>query len=386
MKVEGFIASRLRFKGKMAVIAIAISFLVMILAVAISSGFRREIRNGISSMTGDVILTNTAFSLYSDADPVKTDLSYLDDIRRVEGVSSMTPVIYRAGVIKNGDEISGVLFKGSPSDSASLCARIPSRLAQALGLKEGDSFLSYFTGSRTKARRFTVSEIYDSMVDTEGYSVVNVSDADLRRLNGWADNEATVIEIMLDERFKDSRLLQEKSQEIGSIAYLSAEEDEGILTAVSSVNRFAHIFDWLDLIDFNVYAILILMTLVAGFNMISGLLILLFRSISTIGMLKALGMTDRAIAGVFMRVSARIVGKGMLIGNGLAFLFCLIQSRTHLIALNPENYFVSFVPVSLNIPGVMIADLLAGACVMLLLLIPCMFISKIDPSLTVKSA
>lgn len=386
MKVESFIASRLRFKGKMAVIAIAISFLVMILAVAISSGFRREIRNGISSMTGDVILSNAAFNLYGDSDPVHTDLSYLDDIRNTQGVQSVTPVIYRAGVIKNGDEISGVLFKGSPQDSASLCARIPSKLANMLKLKEGDSFISYFTGSKTKARRFTVSEIYESMVDAEGYLTVNVSDADLRRLNGWSGNEASVIEIMLEEKYKKNRLLQDKAQEIGSIAYLGAQQDEDVLTAVSSVNRFSHIFDWLDLIDFNVYAILVLMTLVAGFNMISGLLILLFRSISTIGMLKALGMTDKSIAGVFMRVSARIVGKGMLIGNGLALLFCLIQAKTHLITLNQENYFVSFVPVSLNIPGIILADLIAAACVMLLLLIPCMFISKIDPSVTVKSA
>lgn len=127
------------------------------------------------------------------------------------------------------------------------------------------------------------------------------------------------------------------------------------------------------------------MTIVAGFNMISGLLILLFRSISTIGTLKSLGMTDRAIAGIFLRVSARLAGIGMLIGNAAALLFCLIQGSTRLIRLNPENYFVSFVPVDINPLGIVLADVSAFAVIMILLLIPSLFISKIDPSETVKT-
>ena len=158
-----------------------------------------------------------------------------------------------------------------------------------------------------------------------------------------------------------------------------------VLVATAAVDRYSTLFDWLNLIDFNVGAILILMTIVAGFNMISGLLILLFRNISTIGTLKALGMTDKGIAGVFLRVSSRIVLIGMAAGNALALLFCLIQGSTHLIRLNPENYFVSFVPVKVDLLSVLAADAAASAAIMLLLLIPSMFISKVDPSETVKS-
>ena len=164
-----------------------------------------------------------------------------------------------------------------------------------------------------------------------------------------------------------------------------AGKEEEPLRAVAATERFPQLFDWLDLIDFNVYAILLLMTVVAGFNMISGLLILLFRHVSTIGTLKTLGMGNRAVAGVFLRVGARTAAIGMAAGNVLALLFCLIQGTTHWIQLNPENYFVSFVPVHVNLPGILLADLAAFAGILLLLLIPTLFISKVDPAKTVKA-
>ena len=126
------------------------------------------------------------------------------------------------------------------------------------------------------------------------------------------------------------------------------------------------------------------MTLVAGFNMISGLLILLFENISLIGTLKSLGMTDRSIAEVFLRVSSSHVLKGMLIGNALAFLFCIIQSSTGILTLDPANYFVSEVPVSIDYLKVLAADIASYVVIMILLLLPSMFIAKIDPAKTVR--
>jgi len=126
------------------------------------------------------------------------------------------------------------------------------------------------------------------------------------------------------------------------------------------------------------------MTIVAGFNMISGLLIMLFENISTIGLLKSLGMTDRAIAKVFLSSSAVLTLKGMAIGNALAIIFCVVQNLTHILKLDPENYFVSFVPVHLDLTLVAAADMAAFAGIMLLLLIPCLFISKVDPAETVR--
>ena len=192
------------------------------------------------------------------------------------------------------------------------------------------------------------------------------------------------MEIALEASRKDEAGIYEASQEIGSVVNAYSEESEAPVIAVSSLNRYPQIFDWLDLIDFNVFFILILMTIVAGFNMISGLLIMLFENISLIGILKAMGMTDKDIAKVFLSSSAVLVGKGMLAGNVLALLLCFIQMRAHAIPLNPANYFVSYVPVSVDMGLILLADAAAFIVIMLLLLIPCMFITKVDPAETVK--
>lgn len=367
MKVEGFIAERLRFEGRMAVLAIAISFFVIILAVAISGGFNKEIHNAVSAVSGDIIIREDSLDI-KDAS--------LDVIKEIKGVEKIESCIYMPGMIKKADEIRGVIFKGTDADSSSLSARIPERLAEELELKVGDSMLSYFVEDRFSIRRFEISEIYSSPVETEDALIAYVPISDLRRIKDWEPTAATSIEISLDQRLRKSKHIQQKVEQIGLCSGMRTHSAQELYPAL---------FSWLELIDYNVYAILLLMTIVAGFNMISGLLILLFRNISTIGTLKALGMTDRSIAGVFLRVSARIVGIGMLTGNALAFLFCLVQKNTGLIKLNPENYFVSSVPVNIEIGSILAADVLAFAAIMLLLLIPSLFISKIDPSSTVKT-
>lgn len=375
MGAEGLIAGRLRFRGKMAVTAVAVSFFVMIVAVAISGGFRREIRNVVSAACGDVVLSASSTNYYGETDPVS---SGEDDIRSIlenGGVRSVTPAVYRAGVVKAGDDICGVLVKGIPvEDTVALGVKIPVRLANAMKLAVGDDMLTYFIGENVKLRKFKVAGIYDNPVEAGEQMVVYASISDMRRLNGWSGSEASVLELSLDEKLRTREGMRSVAADF-STDYV----------ALSTPDRYSQIFDWLDLIDFNVVAILILMTVVAGFNMISGLLILLFQNVSTIGILKSVGMTDRSISRVFLKVSARLVALGMLAGNAAALLFCAFQAATHLIKLNPENYFVSFVPVSVNLPLVLAADAIAFVVIMLLVLIPTAFISRMDPALTAKA-
>ena len=376
MKVEGFIAGRLRFKGRMAITAIAISFFIIITSVSISSGFSSEVRKAISEISGDILISNSAADWYGDDDPIYRSGELMEKVLGIPGVAEARPAVYRAGIIKDGNEIHGALFKGTDADTASLCVRIPSGLAASLGKGPGDDFAAYFISDRIKVRRFTIASVYDNAVDAGDNIIVYLPISDMQRLNGWHDNEISALELMLERRPKSRMEMREKAAEAGMVTGLAAS---------ASTDRYAQLFDWLNLIEYNVYAILVLMAVVAGFNMISGLLILLFRNISTIGTLKSLGMTDRSISGVFLRMSARLAGMGMLIGNAAALLFCLIQDTTHILKLNPENYFVSFVPVDVNLPGILLADAAAFAVIMLLQLIPTLFISKVDPSETVKS-
>lgn len=387
MNASGFIAGRLRFKGKTAMVSIAVSFLVMILAVAISSGFRKELRDGVSSISGDIQLTPADMNYINEESSISSVPPSYGMIDSLNGVKAISPVVYRAGIVKFEDSIHGVLFKGvAQQDSLSdLGISIPSRLSDLLGIAEGDDLVSYFVGERVKMRRFHVRSVYKSLVEADENLIVYASIEDLQRLNGWEDDEVSALEITLSDRFRGSSRLKDKAEEIGSIALLMAGTYDDTLVATAVSDKYPQLFDWLDLIDFNVLVILILMTIVAGFNMISGLLILLFQNISTIGILKSMGMTDRSIAEVFLRVSSNLVLKGMVVGNVLAIAFCLIQGSTHFLKLDPTNYFISFVPVSLNIPMIILADVAAYTVIMLLLLIPSLFISKIDPAQTVRA-
>ena len=385
MNVSAFISRRLRFQGRIAVATIAIASFIIILSVAVSSGFRKELRNGIASISGDIRLTSPDLNYINESDPIRSDASYMASLDSLEGIRRIVPAVYRAGIVKNGSNIHGVLFKGTPDGGDSLNVSVPRRLAAILGLREGDDMLAYFVGEKVKARKFHVRSIYDDILGSDDKLVVYAGIADLQRLNGWASNEVSALEIQLEDRFRTTSMMKEMTQEVGARILFNTPEDEDTVVASSALNMYPEIFSWLELIDFNVFFVLVLMTIVAGFNMISSLLIMLFRNISTIGTLKSLGMTDKAIAKVFIRAASTIVFKGMLVGNGIALMLCGIQKWTHVIKLNPENYFVPFVPVSLNLPAVLAADLLSWLVIMILLLVPCLFISKVDPAQTVRA-
>ena len=179
----------------------------------------------------------------------------------------------------------------------------------------------------------------------------------MRRLNGWTDDQTSMFEVMLKDDYKDEESMQAASDRISDVIYEHLSEDDDLLMAVSSVQRFPNVFEWLSLIDFNVVFVLILMIAVAGVNMITGLLIMLFENISTIG---------------------------LLIGNALAIVFCLIQGTTHFIPLDPENYFVSYVPVHLDLISVLFADIVAFVAIMILQILPSLFVLRVDPVKTIK--
>lgn len=385
MDASFFIAGRLRFKGNIAMICIAVSFLVMIIAVSVSSGFRHAIRSGLSDLSGDIRITPPTLSVLDESLPIETDAAYRPYIEEVEGVSEIRPVVYKAGIVKSGDNIQGVLFKGMESDdTVALAVSVPKRLAEIAGLKPGDRMLTYFVGESVKARQFNVISVYDALVEADDKLVVYADIYDLQRVNGWDASEVSCLEILLEDDMRNESDIESANDRIGTLINAYSSDEEESVIASSSVSSYPQLFDWLNLIDFNVLLILALMTIVAGFNMISGLLIMLFENISTIGLLKSLGMTDRAISKVFLSSSAILVAKGMLAGNALAILFCIIQDTTKVLRLNPENYFVSYVPVKVDFGMILTADVVAFFLIMLLLLIPCLFISKVDPADTVR--
>lgn len=386
MDASRFIAKRISFKGNIAMVSIAVSFLVMIIAVAVSSGFRHEIRDGVSSVSGDVQLVSAETGWGGEAVPVPMHPSYYGKLAEIPYIKEIEPVIYRGGIVKSGDNIHGVLFKGCRRDSllSGLGVSVPARLAAKLGIAAGDDITAYFVGERVQVRKFHVVSLYDSILDSDENMVVRTSLADLQRLNGWDAGSVSALEFSLSPSFRSVDALEHAAADIGTVAMLYTSPEEPAVTASSAASRYPQLFDWLDLIDFNVLFILVLMTVVAGFNMISGLLIILFQNIPVIGILKSVGMKDRHIAKIFLSASSSVVLKGMAAGNAVALLLCWLQDITKILRLDPQNYFVSYVPVHIDLPLVLAADLGAYVVIMLLLLIPSLFISGVDPARTVR--
>lgn len=382
MVAQAFISRKLRFQGNVAAVAIAVSFFIIIVAVAVSAGFRNAIRTGVAAMTGDVRIMPYTSGTGSDPVSMPASLPSLDAIRALPGVVDITPVAVRAGIVKNGDIIHGVVVKGIPGqDQPSLSVSIPHRLSEITGLGVGDDLLTYFVGEKVRVRKFHITAIHRDLVEVDDNLLVYASLSDMQRLNGWADDRVSCLDISLTE----GASREDVAGAIGHLLLNSGYPEEEALYVASSEDEYPQIFDWLKLLDFNVLVILVLMTLVAGFNMVSGLLIMLLRNVPTIGTLKTLGMNNRAIGGLFVRIGARAVLRGMLIGNALALLFCFVQGTWHLIPLDPANYFVSYVPVHVNLPWILVADAAAFLGILALLRLPSLVISTIDPAKTVKA-
>ncbi len=279
-------------------------------------------------MTGDIRITPYV-SGGQDPVPMPRHLPSEDKILAIPGVTGIVPVVSRAGIVKNGEIVHGVIVKGTPDQVGGdgLAVSIPHRLAEITGLQAGEDLTTYFVGEKVRARKFHITAEHRDIIETDDNLLVYARLEDMQRLNGWDSTSVSQLEVKVKNA--SPKVLKDIEARIGYILSTSEDEDENGLYVISSARSYPQIFDWLGLLDVNVLIVLILMTLVAGFNMISGLLVMLLRNIPLIGTLKALGMQDRAIGQLFVRIGAEAVLKGMLVGNALAFLFCLIQGTTH---------------------------------------------------------
>ena len=401
MSAERFIAQRLGDKGnRIAWISVALSIAIMVVAVAVVGGFKAEIRSKATGFMGSVTLVAPGQSPLNEEYPFTSDLSYTEALDSLRAVTSVSAVAYRSGLVKTDDAIAGIYFKGvdslydfsffksSLSDGAlpqlhgrmSNDVLISSRLADQLSLKVGDRMTVYFIGEDVKVRRFDVCGLFEAQLDDIDKTFALVDIRQVRRLNGWEKDQASSLEVRIAPRAD----IDAAEHSVEEVQFLRSEDSDPSLFTLSVKRIYAHLFDWLALLDLNVLMILALMMAVAGFNMISCVLIILFRNISTIGLLKSLGMTTKEVSGVFLRKAASIVGKGMLVGNAFALLLCTVQKYTHLIKLDPANYFVSYVPIDFNWPQIVALNVVSFVVIMLILSLTSIFVSRVSPSVTMK--
>ena len=391
-----------RMGTAISVVSVAVSIAVIVAVSAVADGFRGEIAGRVRNFSGDIVLAAPGSDILNVAKPLEIPISYLNKIEELPFVDRVSGVAYKQGVIKGDSEISGLMLKGVDSlynmESYSvsllqgslpkLTGKAPSNevmvsrsLADMLQLKVGDKITSYFPDEQLKVRRFSITGIFDTGLEQfDQYLAVG----DIRqvvRLNGWS-NQLSGYEIFLKN--EGAKVTLEQEDAIAEVIYNNSLTEDSQVAATVLQEKYYYLFDWLNLLDLNVVIILSLMIAVAGFNMVSSLLIMLFERISQIGLLKALGMTNRAVAKVFVVKAAMVVMQGMLWGNLLAVGFCILQGKYHILTLNPRDYFVPWVPVSLEVSTVIVTNLVSFAAIMVIMLLPCLFISKVDPASTMR--
>lgn len=380
-------------------ISVAVSLMVMVLAISISDGFKKEIKEKAAGFSGELLLHSPGTESTTNLFPISSNLSFLDKIKDLREVSSIQPYAYRSAIIKSEDQIQGVLVKGVDSkfnwdffNSVIHRGRVPNvsdtlsqgeimislRLAKMLDFEIGDEMTLYFIDNNVKIRKFTLVGIYSAQLEDIDKSLIITSLSQVQSVNGWSEQELSGIEIKLKKGFD----IKQTSLLVEDIIDSSKEDESVFVTRVDEL--FPHLFDWLTLLDFNVLVVMILMLSVAGFNMISGLLILLFEKISMIGLLKALGMKDSGIHKVFLIRSLYLVITGMVVGNIIALVLAAVQKQFELIPLDPVNYFVDHVPIFINWAKIGILNAGALVLITLTLMIPSFFIAKVSPEKTLR--
>ena len=381
------------------IVSVALSIAVIIIAVSVSNGFRSEIGGKARGFMGDITLAEPGLDITGESGPVSSNPTYMERLSALESVDRISGVSYRKGILKTGEEIGGVLFKGLDSTynmefySRYLTeGRLPQlggkrisneimmskRLAQMLGYKVGDKVTAYFVDDQVKVRRFDLTGIFDAQLEQLDKYLAIADIRHINRLNGWEEGYSGY-EIFLKDEDTEKHLL-----DIEDIIYQYTTEDDTPLVPASLQEKYYILYDWLRLLDLNVLIVLALMIAVAGFNMVSGLLIMLFERISQIGLLKAMGMTNNAVSRIFLTKSALVVLQGMLWGNAIAIALCLVQMNFNVITLDPQNYFVSAVPIDFNLPWIIGMNAVSFAAIMLIMILPCHFISRIDPAATMR--
>lgn len=402
MNLNLYIAKKIKTSSSntIACASVAISILVMFMAMVISDGFKREIKETSVGFSGEVFLLSPGQDITNQLYPISGRPSYIDKIHSLKGIESVNDVAYTSGMLKSDESVQGIMFKGVDSTysldffekylvegdlpdfsgkSASNQILISERLASLMNYKCGDKITAYFVGESVRVRRFTISGLYNVRLDEMDKTLAIVDIRQTRRLNGWEGDQVSNIEIKLVPGASADKICREIEEII-----LDRPWDDDSVIASQIRYIYPHIFDWLDLLNMNVLIILILMIVVAGFNMISGLLIILFEKTSMIGLLKALGMKTRDICRVFIYRGSFIVIKGMVIGNVIAIILSILQGVFHIIPLDPANYFVDHVPVYVNVPKIVILNVASFALMILIMIIPSFFIARVQPERTIK--
>ena len=408
MKFEFFLAKRIistkAYKSsisapiiKIGIVAIALSVIVMLISISTGIGLQNEIRDKVSAFNGHIQISNFDSNNSEESiRPINVSKELLQDLDSVKNVKSLNQIGLKFGIIRTSEDFDGALFKGvdstynwinildyiisgstpNISDLTSNEVLISDNLSNKLDLKINDSFQMIFSRnleSKVIIRKFNIVGLYDSGFNEIDENIIFGDIKHLRRINNWNNNQSGAIEVFID----DFSLLSETS----SVIYQSTPSN---YNSMNIKQKYSSIFDWIQIFDKNIIAILFIMVLVCSINIISVLLVLILERTNMIGILKSIGANNSSIKKVFLIIVSYIIFLGLLIGNlvGLGLLFT--QKKLSLVKLDPEIYYTSEVPVYLSFDYVFILNLFTFLVCLFSIVIPSYLISKISPIDSIK--
>jgi lipoprotein-releasing system permease protein len=399
MNTERFIARRLIKGGpgsfsapviRIAIISIVIGLAVMIVSVAIVTGFQNQIRDKIVGFGSHIQVAKFDSNNSFEFEAISANQPFYPALQKTAGIKHIQVFATKAGIIKTSDQIQGVVFKGvgadfdwsffndklvsgkpfTTKDTASGNSVIISKnLADLLKIKTGDPLRMYFIiDNVARARRFTVSGIYNTGLAEFDLKFIFGDLRQIQKLNGWPPDMVSGFDVYISDF--------DQLEKMGKLVYKEVGYD---MNARTIRELYPQMFDWLELQDMNVVIILILMVLVSGMAMISTLLILILERTNMIGVLKALGARNSSIRRIFLYNAAYIIGKGLLFGNIAGISICLLQFYFGIIRLPQESYFMSVVPINLNIIHILILNIGTLIACTFMLLLPSFVVTRISP-------
>ena len=382
---------------RLTTIGVALSLSVMLLSVTIILGFHRQIHEFAFSQTGHISLNGYGSNWKTSTTPVYVSPELLSFLRGEKGVSSVSPLIQQAGLLKTEGDFSGILLYGIdstfrsryfteqvksgtlPSFSESEYSRppivLPSHVARRMNYKVGDAVRIYFFGEKMRVRVFELQAIYESTGLELSPALCPISS--LQRLNHWDENTYSRLIIMLQDPDAAYPTLDHLISTLQARPDLIGEENYGLNLGQELQPE---LFNWLAFLDTNVYALLSLMVLVGGFAMITGLIIIVLDKSKQIGILKALGATNRQLRQTFLQIAARLILRGIFWGNAIALVLSLAQRHFKIIKLNPANYFTDSVPIHFDLPLWVAINVGTLIVILLMVLVPASLVSRIHPA------
>ena len=384
---------------------VAVGLAVMILSVCLVKGFQGEVAAKLAGFASHIEVLDLNSQTDADNHPITADAALMDVVKKTTQAETVQRVSVKIGVMKTHDDFSGIMLKGIGKEydkkfirSCMVEGKFPDfgnnadainqivlsrQIAEMLHLKVGDKVYVYFFTNTIKQRRFEIAGIYETHLQQFDKNFVWTDLQTINQLNDWGEEQCSLLEVKL-QNFDD---LEERTAKLGDAvtAYKNSHQITNLsVMSIRDNPRTRPVLSRLELLDLNVMVILVIMLCVAGVTMISGLLILILERTTTIGVLKALGASNRRIRRIFLVYAGHILVRGMVIGNVFAFLLALLQSQFHLVRLDPATYYVDAVPLAYDpvwLIGINLATLLIT---LLTLVLPAFIVSVVQPAKTIR--